>query len=85
MGLELVPIGYWPVLKFHVPPVAGAVDVPKCHVSPPRKISPVPGGIPPPWFCAAAQLAEQFGIWGACCHGEASLVPLLESEPFAAM
>jgi len=32
-----------------------------------------------------AHTLEQFGIPGACSQGVASLVPLFESDPFAAM
>jgi len=36
-------------------------------------------------LATVAQLPAQFGIPGACAHGDASDIPLLESEPLAAM
>ena len=50
------------------------------HVSPPRKINPSPAVI----VCAAA-VPVAVGILGMCAHGDASVVPELESDPAAEM
>ena len=54
--------------------------LPKCQVSPPRKMIESPAFIE-----VEAQVEVQVDMPGACSHGELWLVPLLESEPFAAM
>ena len=46
------------------------------QVSPPRRISPVPGAGE-----VEAHVFVQLGIPGMCAQGEASVVPELESDP----
>jgi hypothetical protein len=64
--------------QFHGIPIGEPADV--CHVSPPRIMNESPG-------CGATELhvALQPAMPGACCHGVVFAVPLLESEPLAAM
>jgi hypothetical protein len=66
--------------QFETTPAYGeALESPKCQVSPPRKITPIPDAIE-----TDAQLPEHCCIPGECSQGPASLVPEFVSEPLAA-